>query len=352
MHLDQAMDTALPPLGRALLCEACAVAGLTREDFENPPFVPENKYHKVVVGGTIGELRLKESQCCLCRLFLHAISMQAKSDSNPEMLADWSRKWDAEWLQNITEYDPETGDAENKYGSGLYPKVAGETPSNYGVQLIDEAQSGRLLRGRMIPRRMDVPRMTTWISMCRQQHGERCMGSELAIGDHPSSISGFLVIDVRAKCLVGLPGGAEFATLSYVWGRTNFPVTTKANFDIFTTEGIFDRVRLAKTVQDAINLTGQLGIQFLWVDSLCIVQDDVENKLTLIGVMDNIYGNSVLTIVAASGGHADAGLMGWSEERAPDHIVTVRVDEDLTLGVLPFFDAELMKSPYAKRGWT
>jgi hypothetical protein len=53
-----------------------------------------------------------------------------------------------------------------------------------------------------------------------------------------------------------------------------------------------------------------IGERYLWVDSLCIVQDDPQEKHGQIANMDAIYGNAILTINAAAGQDANAGLPG------------------------------------------
>jgi hypothetical protein len=102
-----------------------------------------------------------------------------------------------------------------------------------------------------------------------------------------------------------------------------------------------------------MEVTVALGFQFLWVDALCIVQDDDSLKRHLINNMDAVYGNSVLVIVAASGGHANAGLQGWNQDE-PDEVrgSKVNLEQGLTLGVIPFFDLEMMNCILASRGWT
>jgi hypothetical protein len=57
--------------------------------------------------------------------------------------------------------------------------------------------------------------------------------------------------------------------------------------------------QLSKTFQDAITITRKLGIQYIWIDSLCIVQDDKEDWRAESSKMDSVYGNSYLTINAS-----------------------------------------------------
>lgn len=51
--------------------------------------------------------------------------------------------------------------------------------------------------------------------------------------------------------------------------------------------------------QQVIHFVRQLGIDFLWIDSLCIIQDDEFDKLEQFPRMSDIYSNSVLTIAAS-----------------------------------------------------
>lgn len=53
-------------------------------------------------------------------------------------------------------------------------------------------------------------------------------------------------------------------------------------------------------IMDVITITRSLGIRFLWVDRVCIVQDDQEDKLIMLNEIPSIYTNSYLNIVAGA----------------------------------------------------
>ncbi|KAM0541272.1 hypothetical protein ACHAPJ_013317 [Fusarium lateritium] len=77
--------------------------------------------------------------------------------------------------------------------------------------------------------------------------------------------------------------------------------------------------QLPKTILDAIELTRALGETWLWIDSLCIIQDDEEGLAHELAEMHRIYATSFLTIIAADGQDAEHGLRGLkgiSSERA------------------------------------
>src|SRR5436305_14453620 len=62
-----------------------------------------------------------------------------------------------------------------------------------------------------------------------------------------------------------------YVALSHCWGKSKIPVTDTPNL-LERKKGIQFQ-SLPKTFQDAIVVTRRLGYQYLWIDSLCIVQD-------------------------------------------------------------------------------
>lgn len=90
----------------------------------------------------------------------------------------------------------------------------------------------------------------------------------------------------------------EYLTLSYVWGGDQIHKTTTANLSSYE-QGIAASL-LHSTIRDAIYVTHMLGFRWLWIDSLCIIQDSDEDKAHEIGRMHHIYRYSHLTIMAAS----------------------------------------------------
>jgi hypothetical protein len=63
-------------------------------------------------------------------------------------------------------------------------------------------------------------------------------------------------------------------------------------------------------VQDATLFVQSIGEKYLWVDSLCIAQDDIANKHDQIKNMNMVYSKAFATIVALSGRDASATLPG------------------------------------------
>jgi hypothetical protein len=67
---------------------------------------------------------------------------------------------------------------------------------------------------------------------------------------------------------------------------------------------------LSGTIADAVELTRQMGERYLWVDQLCIVQDELKMKDQQINSMDKIYRSAALTIVIAVDEPGCGGLPG------------------------------------------
>jgi hypothetical protein len=102
----------------------------------------------------------------------------------------------------------------------------------------------------------------------------------------------------------------RYITLSYCWGTSGNLVTTTSNLYERQSELAIDD--MPKTLKDAISITRRLGVQFLWVDALCIFQgtdqDAVEDWQRQSAEMDQIYGNSFLTIAAGAATDVHQGI--------------------------------------------
>ncbi|KAF4632651.1 hypothetical protein G7Y89_g5472 [Cudoniella acicularis] len=98
-----------------------------------------------------------------------------------------------------------------------------------------------------------------------------------------------------------------YAALSYCWG---YPpplfVTTRSTLEDLSK---IDWSQLPPTIKDAVTVTRGLGIRFLWVDALCIVQDDEADKTEQIKVMGRIYKTAAVTIAAASAASVHEGFL-------------------------------------------
>ena len=112
----------------------------------------------------------------------------------------------------------------------------------------------------------------------------------------------------KREKMIGDPG--RYIALSHCWGKNQIITTTSATYEerrrrILWTE-------LSKTFQDAITVTRALGIEYIWIDSLCIIQDDEQDWATEAASMVDIYSNAYLTIAATSASSGEQGFF-WNE---------------------------------------
>lgn len=174
----------------------------------------------------------------------------------------------------------------------------------------DERLLSRRPRERLM--QIDWDLVKVWFSHCARFHGGQCRQDMVQKDENESYVPFFRLIDVRRGCIVDAQADWSYVALSYVWGQTPMLKLTSTNKEAFYKDNalLSDRYTIAQTIRDAIVVTVQLGERYLWVDSLCIMQDDNTEKEKVIAEMDLIYSRAKITIVAAAGSNANAGLPG------------------------------------------
>ncbi|KAH8711806.1 heterokaryon incompatibility protein-domain-containing protein [Phaeosphaeriaceae sp. PMI808] len=97
-----------------------------------------------------------------------------------------------------------------------------------------------------------------------------------------------------------------YVCLSYCWGQTHhLKLTTETEERLRAGHPVS---AMAKTFRDAIHVTRTLGIEFLWIDSLCIFQDNETDWAIEAGLMGSVYEMAAFTIAASSAKDSEGGL--------------------------------------------
>lgn len=169
-----------------------------------------------------------------------------------------------------------------------------------------------------------------WYSQCLHDHGSECNEPDWIKLNPGTDADPDWLIDVMDQCIV--PFGSDtnsYVTLSYTWGSVPCLKTTTGNLKQLSEPGsIHSRQapNIPQTIRDAIRITEYLGERYLWVDSLCIIQDDMGSLSKNLNVMHRIYANSSLCLVAYAGTDANHGLRGLEGISAPRCVEQINLD--------------------------
>jgi Heterokaryon incompatibility protein (HET) len=312
------------------------------------------------VVGYLADFKKRASRCTLCRLILAAVDHENNrrklpSQSLPEEFFKDSDicKIKFEYCgQGGGHYIPELMQLDKSLAHGRYDCSVsiGEHFEAYIYPLITDS-SLKWFGGRLYQPQIDFGMVQSWLQSCERFH-ERC-GTE-RVQRFLRPISRLRFIDVHDMCLVDGSENSHYLTLSYVWGIVPVFQTEKRFKDALYIKGGLQKFwdRISKTVQDAIQVVRKLDERFLWTDSICIVQDDVDEKSDLIRDMNTVYARAKLTIVAAEGRDANAGLAGLHQNsRSVPELFSIWPDLSLFLAQAPLWEV-LLRCPWSTRAWT
>ncbi|KAK3367858.1 heterokaryon incompatibility protein-domain-containing protein [Podospora didyma] len=155
-----------------------------------------------------------------------------------------------------------------------------------------------------LSRPIKIETLKTWLATCDAQHAEHCRAGQITDDNQLPT----WLVDVSRQCIVHAQADLKYIALSYVWGRAASVSLTRSTLDKLMNEGSLDEEVLPRTIRDAMNLATALDIGYLWVDRLCIVQDDDAEKHAQIKAMGSIYARSHFTLIAAQSHDASGPL--------------------------------------------
>ncbi|KAI6767475.1 hypothetical protein HG530_005484 [Fusarium avenaceum] len=193
----------------------------------------------------------------------------------------------------------------------------------------------QVLTRRKVSPLVDRELLKTWIQECQTNH-KHCMATQDNQQAQLRSTGRFRVIDVENMCLFVPSEDISYIAVSYVWGGILHSKTSSERVawidSLFyraaangstkpTIPELHSRIRFQKlplTIQDSISLVKLLGWRYLWVDLLCIRQNDADDKKVLVNKMHLIFEEASFTIVAAGGQDANTPLAGLFSPRSPE----------------------------------
>jgi hypothetical protein len=329
------------------LCHDCSLLRLKKRRFVVRPKDPEFGGYvqpdaNFIGLGQVRDMRQRKN-CPFCRLVLLALGGDRVPDLGDDGLpvkaeicwtTDGTRDRNQPW---VARSEIRVLRVYGRTGSGgylgmeqmnLFPDISilvndipSEAPSNARHFLPRPIQPGCI----------DFQLVRRWLTICETNHtgvcGNRANVKQLGWTDPVGAIPDLRFIDLEDRCLVRASGHPRYAALSYMWGKEPFFCMTTENIADLQKPGAFDQEdiwnEIPATIQDAMTVAREIGVRYLWVDSLCIFQDlfDVDNmtseeaaivanKMESIRLMDYVYGAAYVVICAAESQGAYSGIKG------------------------------------------
>ena len=252
----------------------------------------------------LGKVRVSAPSCCYCSILLRAIKSyvpeatdeinftahRTQSTIDIEVYAK-STSGARIMKAQISLYGGEDGSMASYCGMGkflplpisLVPSISGDTASDRALALVRR-----------------------WLEGCHKAH--KMCRTAVEAGCLPTRVLGIgqngTPQDIRLY-----ETNAEkqpYVCLSHCWGDADIIRLTKENHDSLK-KGIRWE-SLPRTFLDAVIMTYKLGVKYLWIDSLCIIQDDDDDWNREAMSMHKIYSHSYLTLAASRGATPHVGM--------------------------------------------
>lgn len=198
-----------------------------------------------------------------------------------------------------------------------------------------------------------------WLGRCDQSHNcSKCKEGTnttlptrvIYVGDPNPDI---LVLLCSAE--LDASSDRRYIALSYCWGNLE---SGAENRFCTNSQNLHHRLKsfsikeLPKTLQDAVRVTQNLGVQFLWIDSLCILQDkDKKDWEPEVPRMEDVFASAYCTMAATSATNSSGGFL---ERHSESRFIQVQDGPGRMLYVcedVEDFDNDVENAVLKTRGW-
>lgn len=357
----------VPNMSNNLLCQQCHK--ISFQSLFRGPRYQFGPYPSERIG--LGTLRRiwYESSCDFCQLVKHTLKVHWDNKNIEEtLLSDPSQEVWMIWGPLDGSYDDLEGSTNDMpyyidigitglrdsqltalHDEESRMKINSINPQVIALRDSDDFENHHIHFGKPVEiDAIDWSTVKDWLISCSSKHpginpaNFRKQGDDLRLR----------VIDVFQNCVITLPHKAQYIALSYVWGKDQALKLRTNNRAFLFTAGCFndEKFRPSRTIIDEIQAVRYLGFRYLWVDALCIVQDDAQDVKSNVGIMYQIYSEALFTIAAVAGNNADHGLPGLSHE-IPRSVQQKRITvQGITLANR--LHTNVNATYWNKRGWT
>jgi hypothetical protein len=182
-----------------------------------------------------------------------------------------------------------------------------------------------------------------WLRTCLESH-ENCKVEDLPgwmpsrllyVGSSHQDEQVFLC-DTSHRAIPSQP----YATLSHCWGDE--PITKLLQQNLETLTRTVPLEMLPKTFKDAVKLVQHLGIRYIWIDALCIIQDSEKDWRQESLLMNKVYRYSTLNIAASDSGESNGGCFFSRDPNIRPDIGFVEVGDEAST---PYYFVQVRSGP-------
>lgn len=314
------------------------------------------------------------SGCCICRRFQRSYPL---GDGGPvtEPRATYRIGYDYQWESDkelggrspegtvqvgfFREYDE--GDKRSGTILNLVPAQPDQGPSQGWKTRVkslpcvtEELQCNQHLQTKNTGSKECLALASLWLDRCIKYH-VNCDRPRSGINWKPSRLVyvGTQEGDSLRLCEgTTITAGVRYTTLSHRWGDT-LQRKTLTQHNITAWKRAIPDDELTQTFRDAVKVTQSLGVQYIWIDSLCIIQDSKADWLHEAYTMSNVYKYSYCTIAATAATDDNSGCF---RDRDPLADLSVRFSftdlpaslskQEQAAGTAGKEDSHILEGPY------
>lgn len=216
--------------------------------------------------------------------------------------------------------------------------------------------------GREITREPNFQLAKVWIDECRELHTCELLDGSKVGPTRLIFVGSQEKLHPKPKLVECNGESYAYVCLSHRWSSLLECITSRENY-----EGHLEGLHwdsLPATFQDAIHTTLALGYNYLWIDALCIIQDDNKDWESVCPNMAAIYAGAQVTIAAPAAVNSESGFLGprFAEQKAPSSTLRYRDKDGIVVGKVtvwyPAFNGD-WRAPWTReqnsvldtRGW-
>ncbi|KAF1963923.1 HET-domain-containing protein [Bimuria novae-zelandiae CBS 107.79] len=196
-----------------------------------------------------------------------------------------------------------------------------------------------------------ITKIKRWLENCKSNHGNHCMPKAKRIphrlidggtSEHPPRLVLGQQIAIQNQ---------QYTTLSHCWGASLPIRTLLSNLQLYSDQ--IPPQTIPRTFEDAMLITRELGVRFIWIDALCIVQDDAKEWEQEAAKMKDIYSGSILNIAACDSPGSAGGCFSMNRSLTQTfHLPLVEGVPKLLVRLQPGDTRQFTKQTIlSSRGW-